>query len=139
MKVLLLPASMILLSGCTGPGTAERNAVDQPARAAIIEPAVHVTLRFRTQPGMGDAFAEALVPLMAEVRKEPHFLGITLLRDMADADHFTFVERWADKAYYLGPHNVTPHLTAFKEVAMPLLLGPPEVAMWERMDEVIAP
>jgi quinol monooxygenase YgiN len=113
--------------------------VNEVIPAATVEPAVHVTLAFRTQPGMDDAFAEALVPLMAEVRREPHFLGISVLRDQADPDHFMFVERWADKDYYLGAHDVTPHLIAFKETALPLLAGPPEVVIWDREIEVATP
>lgn len=108
-------------------------AVDEPA------PAVVVTIRFQCQPGRGNDFLAAAEGMLAEVRQEPHFLGIFILRDQNDADRIVFHERWADKDYYLGPHDTTPHLAAFKEVAMPLLAGPPDIALWDHYSELSRP
>lgn len=101
---------------------------------------VAVAVDYRALPGQGDAFHAALQPLLAEVLKEPHYLGITVLRDaLGDPDRILLVERWADQAYYTGAHSSTPHLEAFKAVAMPLLAGPPAVTIWSGVEEVGRP
>lgn len=103
-------------------------------------PAVVVTVDYRALPGKGDALHAALQPLLAEVRKEPHYLGITVLRDVqGDPDRILLVERWADQAYYTGAHGSTPHLEAFKAAAMPLLRGPPAVSLWPGVEDVGKP
>ncbi len=101
---------------------------------------VAVTVDYRALPGQGAALHAALQPLLTEVRKEPHYLGITVLRDaLADPDRILLVERWADQSYYTGAHSSTPHLEAFKAVAMPLLAGPPAVTLWPGVEEVGRP
>jgi len=98
-----------------------------------------VTVDYRALPGQGNALHAALQPLLAEVRKEPHFLGIQVLRNAQEPERILLVERWADMAYYTGPHGSTPHLEAFKGTAMPLLAGPPAVALWPSVEEVTKP
>lgn len=100
---------------------------------------VVVTVDYTALPGQGNALHAALQPLLAEVRKEPHFLGIQVLRNAQEPDRILLVEQWADKAYYTGAHGSTPHLEAFKGSAMPLLAGPPAVALWPEMEEVARP
>ncbi|HRO98397.1 MAG TPA: antibiotic biosynthesis monooxygenase [Flavobacteriales bacterium] len=101
---------------------------------------VAVPVDYRALPGQGAALHAALQPLLAEVRKEPHYLGITVLRDaQGDPDRILLVERWADQAYYTGAHSSTPHLEAFKAVAMPLLAGPPMVTLWPGVEDVGKP
>jgi len=132
----------LLFLACQSPGTPtppEHEAVPPAEVAVAQEPALIVTLRFQCQPGMGDTFLAAAKEMLKEVRKEPHFIGITIQRDQADADRIQFHERWADRDYYLGLHDATPHLGAFKEAAMPLLAGPPEIVLWEPSGEVVKP
>jgi quinol monooxygenase YgiN len=136
---VLLPA---LLFACQSPEAPVSEAPQTPqATAAIAEPApaVVVTIGFQCQPGRGNDFLAAAEGMLAEVRQEPHFIGISILRDQNDADRIVFHERWADKDYYLGPHDTTPHLAAFKEVAMPLLAGPPDIALWHHYSELSRP
>lgn len=100
---------------------------------------VTVTVGYTALPGQGNALHAALQPLLAEVRKEPHFQGIQVLRNAQEPERILLVERWADMAYYTGPHGSTPHLEAFKGTAMPLLAGPPAVALWPDVEEVAKP
>ncbi|MCW5898618.1 MAG: antibiotic biosynthesis monooxygenase [Flavobacteriales bacterium] len=137
-KALLLFTPALLLS-CQTPEAPAPEAPPPPVAVAEPAPAVIVTIRFQCQPGRGDDFLAAAKGMLAEVRNEPHFLGITILRDQNDADRIVFHERWADKDYYLGPHDATPHLGAFKEAAMPLLAGPPEIVLWDRFSELTMP
>lgn len=110
------------------------------ASAQTTSTAVVVTVDYHALPGKGNALHAALQPLLAEVRKEPHYLGITVLRDVqGDPDRILLVERWADQAYYTGAHGSTPHLEAFKGTAMPLLAGPPAVTLWPGVEEVGKP
>lgn len=107
---------------------------------AQVPPSIIVTVDYQARPGQGDALHAALGPLLAEVRKEPHFAGITVLRDpQGDPDRILLVEQWTDRAYYTGAHGRTAHLDAFKAVAMPLLAGPPAVALWPIAEQVDKP
>ncbi|MBK8498380.1 MAG: antibiotic biosynthesis monooxygenase [Flavobacteriales bacterium] len=129
MRTMLLLLATACLLAC--PNTINA----QPTASAVV-----VTVDYRAQPGNGDALHAALQPLLAEVRKEPHFLGITVLRDAQDdSDRILLVERWADQAYYTGAHGNSPHLEAFKAMAMPLLAGPPLVMVWSGVEEVAKP
>src|SRR5690606_39475101 len=70
---------------------------------AQVPPSIIVTVDYQARPGQGDALHAALGPLLAEVRKEPHFAGITVLRDpQGDPDRILLVEQWTDRAYYTG-------------------------------------
>lgn len=110
------------------------------ASAQAPAPAVVVTVDYHALPGKGDALVAALRPLLAEVRKEPHYLEIAVLRDPQGApDRVLLVERWDDLAYYTGAHGNTPHLEAFKASAMALLAGPPTVTLWPDVQEVGKP
>ncbi|MBK9177940.1 MAG: antibiotic biosynthesis monooxygenase, partial [Flavobacteriales bacterium] len=101
---------------------------------------VVVTVDYRALPGQREALQAALQPLLTEVRKEPHYQGITILgAAQADPDHMLLVERWADQSYYSGAHGTTPHLKAFKAKAMALLAGSPTVTVWSDMEEVGKP
>ncbi|MDX9751589.1 MAG: antibiotic biosynthesis monooxygenase family protein [Flavobacteriales bacterium] len=103
-------------------------------------PAVVVTVDYHALPGKGDALVAALRLLLAEVRMEPHYLDITVLRDRQNApDRVLLVERWDDLAYYTGAHGNTPHLEAFKTSAMSLLAGPPAVTLWPDVQDVGKP
>lgn len=115
------------------------NSSASPASSTTPEPAVVVTVDYTALTGQGDALHAALRPLLAEVRKEPHFLGIQVLRNAQEPDRILLVEQWADVAYYTGPHGSTPHLDAFKAAAMPLLGGPPAVTLWPVVEEVARP
>lgn len=115
-------------------------AMSTSAAAQATPVAVVVTADHRALPGQGEALHAALHPLLAEVRKEPHYQGITVLRGTAaDPDRVMLVERWADQAYHNGAHGSTPHLDASKAAAMPLLAGPPVVTLWHCVQEVGTP
>ncbi len=129
----------VLFFACQAPDAPTSEVQQVPPAAAEPVPAVIVTVRYQCQPGMGDSFLATSEPLLAEVRKEPHFMSISVLRDQNDPDRIVFHERWADKDYYLGAHGSTPHLGAFMEAAMPLLAGPPEIVLWDRHSELTRP
>jgi quinol monooxygenase YgiN len=118
-------AFTLLFAACLLPGCDTDRTPGAPPVAAVV-----VTVDYHAQPGQGDALQAALEPLLAEVRKEPHYIDISVLRSAQDPDRILLVERWADLAYYTGAHNTTPHLAAFKGTAMPLLSAPPTVALW---------
>lgn len=128
MRIMLVLMACISLLACS-----DKAATQQPV-------SIVVTVDYHALPGNGEALHNALQPLLAEVRKEPHYIGITVLRDVqGDPDRILLVERWADQAYYMGPHGSTPHLEAFKAAAMPLLAGPPAVTLWPGVEEAGRP
>jgi quinol monooxygenase YgiN len=127
----------LLHTGCTtGPTPAPPSATSalQPMTEATD---VVVTVNYQAQPGKGEALHAAMQELLSQVRREPHFISLTELRDANDPDRIQFLERWSDRAYFLGPHGETEHLQAFIGRAMPLLVGPPEVVIWEEVADVL--
>jgi quinol monooxygenase YgiN len=92
---------------------------------------VTVLIRYRAQPGKGDAAKAALAPLIRTVRaREADCLGITTLQDAADDTRFLLYERWTSQEAYTGPHMQTPHIQAFIRGAAAIFAGPPEITFW---------
>ncbi|MCW5899531.1 MAG: hypothetical protein KIT10_09705 [Flavobacteriales bacterium] len=89
--------------------------------------------------GQGNADHTALEPLLAEVWQGPHFPGSQLMCSAQQPECILLVEQWADMGHHPGPHGSTPPLEAFKGTAMPLLAGPPMVALWPSVEEMAKP
>jgi quinol monooxygenase YgiN len=62
--------------------------------------AVQVVVRSRVLSGKGEAFAQAWLPRLVEVRNEPGCEQYDLFRNIEDPDSFVMVERWTDDATF---------------------------------------
>lgn len=94
-------------------------------------PDVTVIIRYRCQPGQAATALAKLSALVATVRREePDCHGITIVQNEDDACDFTLIEAWSSREAYAGPHLLTPHLTAFKDIAPQFMAGPPQITYW---------
>ncbi len=55
-------------------------------------------------------FLEYANELVEETRKEPGNISYVLCQDVADENHFTFIEEWKDQAA-IESHNASKHFT----------------------------
>ena len=90
-----------------------------------------VILKFKAQPNKGTEAVSAMTNLLAEVKKEPHFVKIKLHVDPNDESNIFFYEEWDDPDYYNGAHMNTPHLQAFMKESHNFLMGPPDITFWK--------
>lgn len=75
------------------------------------------TAHFHVQQGSADQFVAAAEQVIAATTaEEPGCQAYSCFRDVLDADHFVFIEEWADMAA-IGSHVQTAHYRAFAEVA----------------------
>src|SRR5688572_20974150 len=88
---------------------------------------VVVLVKYKTQPGKGDAATQALLKLLDKVRNEPNYVSIILHIDPADSSNILLYEEWAKEEYYRTEHMRTPHLVQFMNDAKTFLAGPPEI------------
>jgi quinol monooxygenase YgiN len=91
-------------------------------------------VQYTAQPGKGAEALTALKQLLAEVKREPHYLGISLLVNPANPAAILLYEQWADADYYRGAHMQTPHLQAFIASSRAFLAAPPEISFWQTAD-----
>lgn len=84
-----------------------------------------VTVRFQVQPGKGDEFAAAFVPLAAATRAEPGNLWYALTRNTENPDEYYAVEGYTDEG--LAAHFGSEHFQQGGAAFAPLLAAQPEV------------
>ena len=101
----------------------------QPAEKPLV-----VMVHYTAQPGKGAEAVKALKLLLAEVKKEPHYLGIRMLVQPDKPESILLYEQWAQAEYYRGAHMQTPHLQAFIVASRAFLAGPPEISFWQSAD-----
>ena len=63
----------------------------------------------RAKPGKADELRRATLPLVAQVRNEPHNRLYFLHEDRKEPGHFVFYEIFASQADF-DAHNATPHV-----------------------------
>lgn len=89
-----------------------------------------VMLKFKAQPEMGGKTVSELYRLLENVKKEPHFVSITMHIDPNDDTNIMLYEEWEDVDYYNGAHMNTDHIKAFMGASRNFLTGPPEITFW---------
>lgn len=92
---------------------------------------IHVTVKYKSQPGKTPQALAELKNLVKSVSKEPHYKNITMLIDQADSTSILLHETWDDEAYYKGDHMKTDHLQKFITDSRTFLAGPPEITFWK--------
>lgn len=90
-----------------------------------------VLVKYRTQPLKSEEAVAGLTKLIEAVKKEPHFVKITLHLDLKDPSNILLYEAWSDESYYNGDHMKTAHLQSFMEESKAFLAGPPEISEWK--------
>lgn len=100
----LLTLATLALAGCASHGKEAR------LRYGKIPPdAYAVVAEVHAKPGKAEQLRKATLPLVAEVRKEPHNRLYFLHEDRQTPGHFTFYEIFASQADF-DAHNATPHV-----------------------------
>jgi len=101
-------------------------------------PGVIVVIEYHALPSQAEAARSALQDLIEiVVREEPNCFGIRLHQHHDDPARILLWEAWTDQAAFTGPHMETPHLTAFRERAPELFVGPPSLSFWIQRSDVI--
>ncbi len=92
---------------------------------------VSIVITYQTYPHTIEAGHQALADLIRlVVAKETDCLQIRIHQDTADPSKIMLWEEWTSEEAFRGPHMTTPHLTAFRERARELYVGPPELTFW---------
>jgi len=100
-------AALALGSGCAG------NRGDAIGRYENVpDGAYAVVAQVRAKPGKEDELRAATLPLVANVRGEPHNLLYFLHEDRETPGRFVFYEIFASRADFEA-HNATPHVQAW--------------------------
>lgn len=113
--------SVLILAGCNPSGNSSKSLKDNTI----------VMLKFKAQPNKGGQAVSAMMDLLEEVKKEPHFVSIKVHVDPNDESNIFFYEEWDDPDYYNGDHMNTPHLQAFMKDSQAFLMGPPDISFWK--------
>jgi quinol monooxygenase YgiN len=95
------------LGGCGAHAKAHHEAKLRYAK--IPESAYAVVADIRAKPGKEDELRQATLPLVMEVRSEPHNRLYFLHEDRNAPGHFVFYEIFASKADF-DAHNATSHV-----------------------------
>ena len=95
------------LVGCVKHGTTQHEA--NARYAQISDETYAVVADVRAKPGMEDELRAATMPLVAQVRSEPHNRLYFLHEDREAPGHFIFYEIFATRADFEA-HNQTPHV-----------------------------
>lgn len=90
-----------------------------------------VLVKYKAQPSKETTAVDALVKLIEEVRKEPHFVTIKLHVDPKDKTNILLYEEWSNETYYNTEHMKTAHLQKFIGDSRNFLAGPPEITFWQ--------
>jgi len=90
-----------------------------------------VLVKYKAQPSKSEEAIAGLTKLIAEVKKEPHFVKIIMYVGPKDDSNILLYEEWSDEAYYNGAHMGTKHLQNFMEESRAFLAGPPEISQWK--------
>jgi len=92
-------------------------------------PNIVVVVRYIAQPSKELTALASVRDLVATVlAKEPACAGIEMLQDIDHPESITLVERWPDRATFLGPHMQQPHIQEFIQSAGSFLAGPPDIS-----------
>jgi len=119
-KKIVAAVGMTMLLGCasstttTSPPatTTSTTSTTSIHYAQIPNEAIAVVAEVRAKPGKENELREATLPLVAQVRKEPHNLVYFLQEDRESPGHFVFYEIFASRADF-DAHNATPHVQAW--------------------------
>ena len=88
-----------------------------------------VVVRYIAQPGKALDALTSVRDLVATVLTiESACAGIEILQELDNPESITLVERWPDRAAFLGPHMQQPHIQAFIQSAGAFLAGPPDIS-----------
>ncbi|CAM3539739.1 hypothetical protein FSS13T_04810 [Flavobacterium saliperosum S13] len=90
-----------------------------------------VLVKYKTQPSKENETILALISLIENVKKEPHFVNIKLHIDPKDRTNILLYEQWNDELYYNSKHMQTNHLQKFIGDSKNFLAGPPEISFWK--------
>lgn len=92
---------------------------------------VIVVIRYQAAPTQAETARREILALVATVLStEPACRGIQVLESEEDPTRFMLVERWPDRATYMGPHMQQPHIQSFIQRADAFLAGPPDISLW---------
>jgi quinol monooxygenase YgiN len=91
-----------------------------------------VVARLRALPGKEQALRDTLLSLIVPSHADAGCLNYDLHQGMDDRTCFLFHENWESKQH-LDAHLRQPHLQAALAKAQPLLAGPPEITLWEKI------
>lgn len=104
---LFAAATTFALAGCGAHAKAHKEAYTRYAN--IPDSAYAVVADIRAKPGKEDELRQATLPLVADVRSEPHNRLYFLHEDRNARGHFVFYEIFASKADF-DAHNATSHV-----------------------------
>ena len=71
--------------------------------------AIRLIIHSRTQPGKGDAYVQAFLPITKETQREPGCEQYELYRSAQDPDKFALMERWT------GQEQLDAHMAIMKK------------------------
>ncbi len=86
---------------------------------------LHVVAHFHSRPSRGSEVEALLSPLVEPTLMEDGCLAYLYYRDIADPDHFVFIEQWRDEAS-LDVHLTTDHVRRMLQQVDHLLASPIE-------------
>jgi quinol monooxygenase YgiN len=86
---------------------------------------LHVVAHFHSRPAHGNQVKALLSPLVEPTLTEDGCLAYRCFEDIADPDHFVFIEQWRDEAS-LDAHLATAHVRRILQEVDPLLASPIE-------------
>ena len=92
---------------------------------------VTVLVKYKTQPNKNVAAVVALKALIEQVKKEEHYVKISMYIDPNDNSNILLSEEWDDENYYKTDHMQTDHLQQFIKDSPAFLVGPPEISFWK--------
>lgn len=106
-----------LLIGCAD----DKNAADR----------IVVLVTYKAQPNKSVEAVTALQQLIEQVKKEDHYVSVTLHVDPDDNSNIMLYEVWDDVFYYKNPHMKTEYMQQFILDSEAFLMGAPSVTFWK--------
>ena len=95
---------------------------------------VTVIAYHRAKPGKERALRDALLAVCAPTRAEKGCINYDLHVSPDDPGLLVFHENWKLKAD-LDAHLASPHIDAFRAIALELLAEPPNITLWSEIEE----
>lgn len=92
---------------------------------------VTVLVKYKTQPNKNVDAVVALKALIEQVKKEEHYVKISMYVDPNDNSNILLSEEWDDENYYKTDHMQSDHLQKFIKESPSFLAGPPEISFWK--------
>ncbi|MFY9545387.1 MAG: putative quinol monooxygenase [Candidatus Methanoculleus thermohydrogenotrophicum] len=96
------------------------------------ESMITIIAKCSAKAGKSDELVKLARDLVKASRSEAGNVSYDFYADLADPTKFTFIEVWKDQAA-IDFHNATPHFLGFVEKAEPLLAGPLDVALYQKL------